>query len=184
MPRARVAIAAAIATTCAVGAAACSLSDVYSSEYGENPDAMTAPPGLDASTDATQTSDTGTVDTSTPDPVPIVDTGPVDSSLGPGPWGDYCYGVPQILEPTADATVGLTFDVSVQAPPCIRTMLVYMNGSGKPISPVIGPLDGAIYTLTVTVPHDEADAFVNANGWDNTNDAHASDHLYFHISGN
>ena len=122
------------------------------------------------------------VDTSTLDPVPIVDSGPVDASLGPGPWGDYCYGVPSILEPTAEETVGLTFRVSVQAPACIKTMLVYMNGTGKPISPVIGPLDGAIYTLTVTVAHEELDAYVNANGWDNTNDAHASSHLDFHVS--
>jgi hypothetical protein len=35
----------------------------------------------------------------------------------------------------------------------------------------------------VTVPARDAGAyFVNANGWDNTNDAHASDHVHFGVS--
>jgi hypothetical protein len=168
MPRARVAFAAAIATTFAVAAAACTLSDAYSSAYGE--DAGT--PG-----DASNPDDAGTPDTS--DPVPIVDTGPVDSALDAGPWGDYCFGVPTILQPTAEETVGRTFAVSVQAPPCIKTMLVYMVG--KAISPVIGPLDGAVYTVTVTAPRDE-DAYVNANAWDNTNTPHESPHVGFHVA--
>ncbi len=183
MPRARVVAAAAVATVCAAAAAACTLSDVYSSKYGEEAGASSgeASARTDASTDANVTPPddaTSADDAPTSDSaVPYFDAGDANScqSAEAGPFGDYCLGVPEILMPFDDATVGLTFTVQVQAPCCIRDFQIYMQGAK-----VIPLVAGYAYEGTLTVK--EAGSYaLNANGWNKTSTPHESPHVGFNV---
>ena len=186
MPRARAAFVAALLGTgiSAIVQVGCTLSDEYSNGYGSDAAADVLPPD-DASTDAPAFPDSSALT----DVTIITDSGPhdvavdafdagADADAGPGPWGDYCYGLPYFVTPESGVTVGLTFQVQLQAPACIKDMLVYLNGNSTPVTPDI---DGSSYSGTLTVK-DPGQYVINANAWNHTNDAHASDHVTFTVS--
>ena len=182
MPRARVALAAAVAAACALAAAgttalnACRLGDEYSSGLGQDSSALP----LDAGTDASLppgSDDAMPFDANLPDPAPITDADMPEAladgaAPDPGPWEDYCLGVPSILEPTEGKKVGLSFTVQVSAPGCIRTMLVYLDGSKSPV------INGSSYDGVMTAPH-PGSFVINVNAWDNTNNPHESAKVTF-----
>ncbi len=194
MPRARVAIAAAIATTCAAAAAACTLSDEYSSKYGEDSGADFAAgdaspgPGSDATVlpgaEAGSTSDAAVeaaadAADATDAADAFFDPCAADAApdAGPGLYGDYCYGVPIIVTPMQDATVGESVPVTVLAPSCIKTMLVYLDSVSLTGDAAI---QGCRYTTTLNLT-DSRQYKLNAHAWNRTDDAHASDQVYFTV---
>ena len=92
------------------------------------------------------------------------------SSASTGSGGS-CSGVPTILEPTADESVGPAIRLRVSAPVCIETMIAYID-SEKAVT-----VQGNTIDQWVNVSMGEH--HLNVNGWAGTSTAHVSEKIAF-----
>ncbi len=150
----------------------CMLSSDYTD--GEGGDDSGVPPAslLDSgpmSADATPAQDSsseppdGASDGAPTDAAPDVDTG--------GPWGDGCNAIPDILSPAEGGAVGATAQIVMSVPPCLKTLIVYVDGvAATGTVKTDGGFDGSV---TVSIPN-LGDHQLTLHAWDNTEDAHAA----------
>jgi hypothetical protein len=143
----------------AAGLCACTLThplDRYSSDYGDATDGGGGGGG-------------GGPDASAVD-ADALDGSSIDATVDGAPH-DGCVGVPMIVAPLSKATVGDTVTVTVAAPSCISTMIVYIDSKDV--------LHVSSNSVTNSFAIDVGTHTVNVNGWAHTDYAHSSDHITF-----
>ncbi len=176
--RARLALVTALMAVFVTGGCALS-SDYTDGDVGSEDAGDSELPPVDSGgplADATTVGDSSTVPSD-------ADARPPDATAdtGPGPWGDYCLGIPEIVSPSFDAAVGASVQVVLDYPECLQALAFYVDSDlydGSPFKIAAVDFDGS---MTLSLPS-VGEHKIIVNGWNNTNDAHVSPAFYVYRS--